>query len=212
LDAGAVLFDELDLDGDGFLDRADFKRLLGYIGLSLNAQEFYSTWIGLDRDRSGEVSLEEFFAWYKAETRDPVTMNIHRAIRMTRLIHAAKGAMVYAVDKGSSNGKRSLRSLFDCVDPLGTGFVGHKELMQLVNDLHVDADAYDVLLALREMDPSGDGKVDFAEWAQWWCGTPSPTQSGILRSKLKLSAFTSKASGPILSVVAAADEGAGAAE
>ena len=62
-----MLFESLDSDSDGMLDRADFKRFVRYIGLSLNDQEFYSTWINLDRDRSGEVSFDEFFAWYHSK-------------------------------------------------------------------------------------------------------------------------------------------------
>eukprot|EP01046_Picozoa_sp_COSAG06_P006102 COSAG06_NODE_283_length_18377_cov_8.509301_6_plen_2777_part_00 len=207
-----MLFDELDSDADGSIDRADFKHLLSCIGLSLNDKEFYSTWIAVDSDRSGEVTFDEFFGWYKRSTLDPVTINIQRAIRMTRLLQAAKGAMIFAVDKGNAQGKRALLALFDCIDEVGTGFVVHDQLMQLVQDLQVDANEYDVLMALREMDPTGKGMVDLPKWTNWWCGTPNDSKSGVLRSKLKLAAFTSKANGPILAVVATSDEGAGAAE
>ena len=89
----------------------------------------------------------------------------------------------------------------------------HALLVRLeVQDLQVDANEYDVLMALREMDPTGKGMVDLPKWTNWWCGTPNDSKSGVLRSKLKLAAFTSKANGPILAVVATSDEGAGAAE
>ena len=159
-----------------------------------------------------ERNSDEFFSWYKAESLDQVAIELQRAIRMTRLLLAAKGALIYAVDMGNSAGKRALQQLFDCVDEVGRGAVEHASLLRLVEDLQVDADEYDVIMALREMDPSGNGKVNFDLWTNWWCGTPNDSKSGVLRSKLKLSAFTAKVNGPVLSVVVTSDEGAGKAE
>ena len=55
--ATAMLFDQLDADGDGMIDRADFKEFIKFVGLSLNDKEFYEMWVLIDQDRSGEVSL-----------------------------------------------------------------------------------------------------------------------------------------------------------
>ena len=84
--------------------------------------------------------------------------------------------------------------------------------MELVKDLKIEADEYDIIMALRQMSQAGDGTVGFKEWTSWWCGSPSNTASGVLRSKMKLAAFTSRASGPLLQVVGTSDEAAETAE
>jgi Ca2+-binding EF-hand superfamily protein len=206
------IFDQLDQDGDGMLDRADFKEFVSCVGLSLNDKEFYQTWGSLDRDRGGEISFEEFFRWYKRQTIDQILVQLQRSLRLTRLLANAKGAMVYAVDQGNQRGKVALQSLFDCVDNVGTELITHEDLMALVHDLRIDADEYDVIMAMREIDQSGKGKIDLKKWTKWWCNSPSDSASAILRSKMKLAAFTAKDSGPMLQVVGTTDAGAGSAE
>eukprot|EP01043_Picozoa_sp_COSAG02_P003261 COSAG02_NODE_79_length_40228_cov_18.435762_16_plen_1241_part_00 len=206
------IYDQLDQDGDGMLDRSDFTAFLTHVGLSLNDQEIYLLWGRLDRDRSGQIGFQEFYDWYKRETIDQVTMQIQRSIRLTRLLVNTKGAMVYAVDRGNLRAKDSLRKLFESVDQVGTGVIGQEDLMAVVKDLRMEADEYDVVMALRQMSQGGDGSVDFKAWMSWWCSNPNDTESGVLRSKMKLAAFTSRSSGPLFQVVGTSTEAAAASE
>ena len=114
------LFDKVDQDCDGLLDVADFKLLIKQIGLILNTREFYSVWLTLDKDRGGDVNFDEWFRWIKANTKDPVVKALQQSIRMTRMLGAAKGAMVYSVDQANSSGRKALAELFDCVDQDGS--------------------------------------------------------------------------------------------
>ena len=156
--------------------------------------------------------FEEFSKWIKKDTMDPVVVALQHSIKMTRLLTAAKNALVYAVDKGSRSGRKAIRELFDAVDLDGDQTWGMSELEQLVEDLRVDATTDEIWGALQEIDRGGTGEISFDDVKRWWCGAPSPSKSGQLRSKLKLQAFTAKASGPVLVVAETSDEGAGTAE
>ena len=208
----SAIFDTIDSDGDGMMDKHDFKELASNVGLVLNELEMYSAWNSLDAKKEGMVDFDTFFGWLKRDADDNVINVIRRAIRLTRLLSSAKGAMIYAVDKGNRTGKKQLRNLFDAVDADGSEALGLRELEQLCEDLLVQATRADIFDAMREMDTTGTGEVTFSEICKWWCGVPSPTKSGVLRSKLKLAAFTAKANGPILAAAETSDEGAGAAE
>ena len=87
-----------------------------------------------------------------------------------------------------------------------------EDLSQLVDDLRVDATPDEIWGAMQEMDREQSGSVNFQDVCKWWSAAPSPSPSGVLRSKLKLSAFTAKANGPILNVADTSNEGAGDAE
>lgn len=202
----------MDQDKDGMLDIADFRLLLKQMGMSLTTREFYSVWLTLDRDRGGDISFEEWFKWLKADSNDVVIKSVQHSIRMTRLLSAAKAAMVYSVDRANTDGKKALRDLFDCMDDDGSEELGMSEFERLVADLRVEASSAEIWDAMQEMDRDLSGTVDFEDMRKWWCSAPSPSASGVLRSKLKQAAFTAKANGPILNAVDTSSEGAGQAE
>eukprot|EP01046_Picozoa_sp_COSAG06_P039015 COSAG06_NODE_4560_length_4145_cov_1.345032_4_plen_336_part_00 len=235
------LFDKVDQDCDGLLDVADFKLLIKQIGLILNTREFYSVWLTLDKDRGGDVNFDEWFRWIKANTKDPVVKALQQSIRMTRMLGAAKGAMVYSVDQANSSGRKALAELFDCVDQDGSvraiaasltraccsfavslstdvcccdiqEYWSMDELKVLVEDLKIDATSDVLWDAMQEMDQDNTGRITLREVKRWWSAAPSASPSGLLRSKLKLAAFTAKENGPILNVSDTSNEGAGEAE
>ena len=211
IDVLLELFESIDIDGDGTMDKHEFSELLQDMGLTLNDQEIEYTWRTVDLNGSGEVYFEEFVAWYKKDSVDTVVNNVRQVLRMTKTLTAAKSALVYAVDQGNRQGKKSLRDLFDFLDEDGSANIGQEELLLLIEDLHIETLYKDVLAALDEMDSDGDREVDFDEFTEWWCST-GKGPAGSLRSKLKLAAFTSKKKGAVLTVVETSDEGAEQAE
>lgn len=193
------------------MDKHEYHVLLTDMGLQLNDQELEHAWRTLDLNGSGEVDFEEFVAWYKTDSGDGVTQEMRRILRLTTILTAAKGALVYAVDAGNRQGKKALKDLFDYLDEDGSTHLGTEELTMLVEDLHLSTPYKDILAALDVMDRDGNRQVDFEEFTKWWCST-SGGPAGSLRSKLKLAAFTSKKVGSVLTIVHTSDEGADEAE
>ena len=199
-DAVAQIFDKIDADHDGLLDRNDFQLFCESCGQESTEEGFYFAWASLDRDRTGQIAFKDFFAWFKSGTVDAIASHLIQSIRTTRLLTAAKGAMVLAVDKRNSKAKRSLKAMFDSMDMYGTGDVGLIEMLSMVDDLGVDLSDKDVHTALTQMNSTGrlGGNITFEDLEMWWCEAPNDTTSGVFRSKLKYIAFRAKAVGVVL--------------
>ena len=63
-----TLFEAIDTDGSGFLDRYEVGELAIVLGFPLNATELNDAFERMDYDKSGRVSLKEFEAWCKYAT------------------------------------------------------------------------------------------------------------------------------------------------
>lgn len=200
--AVADVFDKIDTDHDGLLDRTDFRRFCDQSGQEISEAGFYRAWASLDHQRNGQITFKDFFTWFKSDTFDAVTSGMVRAIRITRLMTAAKGAMVYAVDRRNGTARQSLRAMFDAMDHDCSGDVGLVEMLTMVDDLAVPLSDKAVHAALTEMNSTGSlgGSITFNDMEMWWCEPPNDTRSGILRSIFKFAAFRAKAAGAVLLV------------
>ena len=59
------LFDVVDQDASGFIDRDEMSDLLSKLGRTdLAREEIDATFVKLDTDGSGRIEFEEFFQWY----------------------------------------------------------------------------------------------------------------------------------------------------
>lgn len=57
------MFEQLDKDGDGQLDRAELKMVADAIGHRMSNGELDTAMTQLDHDGNGEVDFDEFFLW-----------------------------------------------------------------------------------------------------------------------------------------------------
>ena len=62
----ADLFNKIDTDGSGFLDREEIAQLSVELGKPLTEAELDKAMLSMDADGSGEVDLEEFVGWFEA--------------------------------------------------------------------------------------------------------------------------------------------------
>lgn len=62
----AELFNKIDTDGSGLLDRDEIAQLSRDLGKPLSEAELDDAMLSMDADGSGEVDLEEFIAWFEA--------------------------------------------------------------------------------------------------------------------------------------------------
>lgn len=64
------MFDEIDEDGSGLLDRGETKVLMLKLFPGMSDVEFDAAFAKMDDDGSGEVDFDEFAAWWKAELKE----------------------------------------------------------------------------------------------------------------------------------------------
>jgi len=62
-----AIFDKLDIDNSGYLDRNEYERMLRHLGCVLNVKASDAIFQQIDSDGSGEISFDEFFAFYHME-------------------------------------------------------------------------------------------------------------------------------------------------
>ena len=60
------LFNEIDDDGSGLLERDEVRELADNLGVTLSTAELDEAMAEMDEDRSGEVDFEEFVSWFAA--------------------------------------------------------------------------------------------------------------------------------------------------
>jgi calmodulin len=59
------LFDIVDKDGSGLIDKEEMAHLLISLGKTLSKEEINLGFAKLDMDSSGHIDFDEFYAWYK---------------------------------------------------------------------------------------------------------------------------------------------------
>jgi calmodulin len=60
------LFNIVDNDGSGYIDKSEMTELLNKLGKTLTDEEITEGFNSVDRDSSGMIDFDEFFAWYKS--------------------------------------------------------------------------------------------------------------------------------------------------
>ena len=69
-----ALFDELDLDGGGTLDREEVSHLANKLGKPLSIEALDSAMSEMDKDGGGEIDFDEFALWYTTSKSELLNM------------------------------------------------------------------------------------------------------------------------------------------
>jgi Ca2+-binding EF-hand superfamily protein len=64
-----ALFDRIDVDGSGTLDRNEISMLATKMGRGLKAEELDAAMAAMDKDGNGTVDFDEFYSWYSGSSR-----------------------------------------------------------------------------------------------------------------------------------------------
>ena len=62
-----AIWQSVDTDGSGSLDRAEAKTAMEAMGQKMSDQEFQNAMTELDDDGSGEISFDEFIVWWQKQ-------------------------------------------------------------------------------------------------------------------------------------------------
>merc|ERR1719321_257907 len=164
---GAIraIFDAVDADGSGTLDRDEvgtlIKKLRPSRGMDIEIQKMDGKDVigeameQMDADGDGSVSFEEFAAWWQdggSMTRHERAE--HRDLRRQRFSKEA-----------------AVRKVFDELDVNGDGQLDREEVRLAAVKLGRVLSARQLDLAMKDMDTDNSGTVDFEEFSEYWsCG------------------------------------------
>jgi calmodulin len=139
------MFEQIDEDGSGILDRGEVQQLMISLGTNLSTGEFENAMRAMDGDGSGEVDFTEFLSWWEVN-------------------EAEIGAQVRALQEDMANAQM----MFDEVDADKSGMIDVDEVKQLVDTFGIVMNDDELDAAMLAMDEDGGGEVSFQEFYRWW--------------------------------------------
>eukprot|EP01051_Picozoa_sp_SAG22_P007203 SAG22_NODE_498_length_9728_cov_12.354346_1_plen_1377_part_00 len=172
-----TLFDEIDDDGSGELDREEVGQLLGKLsGTRCTPDELDAAMAELDEDDDGDVTFKEFLQWWNA-------------IRADRAV--SPWAVIINMRNRELQEEEELRTLFESIDTDGGGTIDADELLKLTSDLGLALTHVEIQEAMRDIDDDDSGEIDFEEFYDWYrlhkkekFGLATEIQGGLKRSML----------------------------
>lgn len=144
------MFFELDKDGSGSIEKEELALLGEHLfGEMMTPAQLDLAMNEMDPDGSGEISFEEFHAWFLSEGE------FRRK----------------AMEEERTSKRIKLRAIFEDVDTDGGGSIDKDEVKRLARTLFdTDLSPLELKRVMKEMDPDGSGEVDFEEFCTWYFG------------------------------------------
>ncbi|EGB12764.1 hypothetical protein AURANDRAFT_16285, partial [Aureococcus anophagefferens] len=140
LAAYRALFDEIDADGSGGIDRSELRKSMRKkFGMKLPEERIDEVFDAVDEDGNGELDFDEFV-----------------------------GAMVKFKPSLDESGKSTLKSgdAFGTMDDKGKGAVNASQFFDLIKFIGVETNIKTVRKLMREADADGNGELDFDEFLE----------------------------------------------
>ena len=159
------LFQRIDADGSGQLDKSEVERLAAELGEKLTSfgrsGDLDDAFAEMDPDGSEAVTLDEFRTWWLQKKQPPeVEYKAFEAWYWKRL------------QEQDEQEEERMRELFERTDTDGSGALGREEVAALSAELGEKLTTFfgkkKLDDAFAEMDPNGDGEVSFTEFRDWW--------------------------------------------
>jgi len=159
------VFQQADVNGDGFLDHTEFKALLRNADLGLSNPEIRRVLAEADENEDGMIDYHEFV---------PV------AVQVLQGYHARKHAMEHR-DEDEKNARElamdyllhgmtreeleaTMFNLFQKADLDGDGFLNRDEFRSCINDASLGLTRREINLLMAEADEDSDGKISYEEF------------------------------------------------
>jgi Ca2+-binding EF-hand superfamily protein/outer membrane protein OmpA-like peptidoglycan-associated protein len=179
------MFNSLDEDGSGSLDREEMEKAAAMLGAQLgflmNEEQIDHQWALMDPDGDGDVTFEEFQTWWKGVESDKKVEDMDDdQIEQELLgagIHidtdgAAPETVKQALKAHYRNKDVSVRQVFVSLDEDGSGALERPEIEKAAGILGARSgfvmSAEDLEHQIGVMDPDGDEIITFDEFETWW--------------------------------------------
>lgn len=174
LERAKRIFEGIDLDRSGELDRNEIRELGAQLGAEMTDAELQGAMDEMDADGNGEVDLEEFLSWWMGARSSQSTW-----------------ARMIARRERQEKEREWLRDLFDHIDADGGGTLDIEEIGHMTSDLGLTLTTVELSSAMEEMDRDNNGDVDFDEFFTWYVeasnsghGLATEIQRGLQRSEM----------------------------
>ena len=132
------VFSGFDLDGNGTINKAEFKECMEKLGQGLSADECNEMIKSADRDGDEVISFLEF------------VLMVKEAEQKTEML----------------DDEQSMREAFKMFDENGDGHIDKNELKQVLATMHQDSAPSDIEVdeMFKLADQNGDGKITYTEF------------------------------------------------
>jgi len=166
------VFDQIDKDGNGELDREELGELFQLIGLDFSPQRVDALFAQLDQDNDGVIDKDEFSRWYET-SKDSIDQRKkkNRASfggKIWNFLHE-HGSLIHVGGVGIVNHiEGDVHDVFDKIDVDGNGELDRDELAELFKSIgaHLSEDELDKVFA--QLDHDGDGVIGKEEFCTWY--------------------------------------------
>ena len=194
------LFDGIDKDGNGLLDKSEVKTLFESMNLEVTDEQHDKAYREMDDDGNGEVDFDEFHEWYANHQHSIEKIWKPRVSAVFTIQDALDGVEpwiavdlqlpAWAVPKRPQSAKKmtveeereEALGLFKEIDLDDSGALDAAEIKHLLQAMGVKLSDKDVTDAIKAMGNAGKHEVDFESFFLWWQATQS--RAAGMRSKL----------------------------
>merc|ERR1711865_731626 len=144
------LFNEVDQDGSGYLDRDELALLAGRAGRHLSQRQLDDAMTSMDGDGSGQVDLAEFTAW----------------IEHGRVLPPQGSAVFQRVSEQLERKVANVRKLFRKFDENKDGTVSTHEFRTGLKNSGIDLTEREFQQLMGTIDEDNSGEIDYQEFAK----------------------------------------------
>lgn len=137
------MFDNIDVDGSGSIERAEVERLVNMLGVQASDAEIDHAWRQMDKGGSGKVNFVEFWSWWTDRKSNDIVEQSKQQVE-------------------------AVKKVFDHLDDDCSGTLQTAGLLQLAQSLGVVLTPRDLESVLDAIDPHDREAVQFLEFYRWW--------------------------------------------
>ncbi len=150
------IFEELDEDGSGELDRDEVRSMVTQLGMDASEKDVDAAMSAMDADGGGTVDFEEFCAWWRSRPSETDSM----ADRMTERMQSLQGADPVL--------EQHVLYVFELIDADNSGRLDREEVRAAAKRLGANMEAAEAARMFDEMEKGPSGEVGFHSFRRWY--------------------------------------------